>query len=98
MISMKILEIKLPNRLRLKPGSTAEQEITIQNDGRVPWPSDTTLVYQGTNNVLNVPEQVITGSLDPGQTYVFRFQLNMPLLELNDKIDVTYELCYNNQT
>lgn len=46
-LSMRLMSIKYPNKFKMRAGQYIEQELIIQNDGTVPWPQDTYLVFSG---------------------------------------------------
>ena len=60
---MRLLSLKYPNNYKIKPGERIEQELIILNDGLSAWPKDTYLIFSGSNNLLNVTEEVFLGEV-----------------------------------
>ena len=75
---MRLMSIKYPNNYRMHAGERIEQELIIQNDGQHPWPSDTHLVFSGTQNQLKVVEELKLGAIMPSSCTEIRIPIQMP--------------------
>ena len=97
---MRLMSIKYPNKYKMRAGQHIEQELIIQNDGTVPWPDDTYLVFSGSQNQLKVVEELRLGRIMPQSCTEIRIPIKMPhwFPEDQDRFILEYEMRYSYQT
>ena len=98
--SMRLMSIKYPNNIRMKPDESIEQELIIQNDGFMAWPQDTTLAFSGFHNQLKVIEEIHIGPLAPKSCTEVKITIKMPFQfpDNQDRYVLEYELRHSYQT
>lgn len=94
------MSIKYPNNYKMELGSSIEQELIIQNDGPIPWPADTAIIFSGFQNQLNVVEELAVGAVAPQNCTQIVIPIQMPFdfPENRDRFVFEYELRHSFST